>query len=218
MNRLSSEDYNTLLERIHPIILDKGLKAATMDIVAKRLQMSKRTLYEIFDSKDDMILKVLSHHADQNHKAVWEIMHTAPNVMEAFIKIFALHRDDFHQMNIAFFKDIDRLYSNIRPEHEENHKKFQKEMLKFINMGIEEGYIRGDLNFPILLRMVEIQMESIKRMEELFPPEITMIELFDTIIVSFLRSISTVKGVELLEQLIPLYFSDSSLKMYARDN
>lgn len=184
-----------------------------MDLVAKKLQISKRTLYEIFDSKDDMLVKVLHHHANCNNKVILEILNTSPNVMEAFVKIFALHRDDFHKMNIAFFRDMDRLYINLRPEHEEHHKQFHQEMLRFVQLGIEQGYIREDLNFPVLFKMVEIQMESLKRMEELFPSEITVLELFDTIIVSFLRSISTLKGTALLEKLVPVYFTDNSIRI-----
>ena len=50
--------------------------------------------------------------------------------------------------------------------------------------------------------MMSIQMESLKRMEELFPPDITLLEVYDSICISFLRGISSPKGLEILDGLL----------------
>lgn len=205
--RIPEKDYINLLERIHPIILEKGLKAATMDCVAQRLQISKRTLYEIFENKDDMIQKVLEHNAENKRIVIEEILHSSSNSIEAFIRILSIHRDDLQTTNVAFFKDMDSLPEKFRMKHASRHSKHSNEVMALIQSGISDGLFREDLNFPILLKMLEIQSEAIKRMEELFPPEITLLEVSDTILIGFLRSISTAKGHEMLDRLIPVYFS-----------
>lgn len=207
MNNLTPDDYRFLLDRIYPILLEKGLKAATMDIVARKLQMSKRTLYEIFDNKDDMIKKVMQQHSLEMHKIVREIFQSSGNSIEAFIRIFAIHRDDLNRTNIAFLRDMDNLYA-IKECHQKNHNPFHEEGLRLLDTGIKEDFIRSDLNFPLLLKMVQIQFESLKRMEELFPPDLTLLEFFDTVIISFMRSIVTEKGQKVLDLLIPVHFKN----------
>ncbi|MDE6446771.1 MAG: TetR/AcrR family transcriptional regulator, partial [Muribaculaceae bacterium] len=59
MTPLPRSEHNRLLAAIYPIIREHGLKGATMDMVARRLGMSKRTLYEIFQNKSAMIIEVL---------------------------------------------------------------------------------------------------------------------------------------------------------------
>ena len=82
-NDLSTEAYSTLLEAIMPIILRNGLKATTMDLVASSLSMSKRTLYEIFDSKQNMIEQVLGHVFKRSEEQYSRIFREEPDVMTA---------------------------------------------------------------------------------------------------------------------------------------
>ncbi len=74
-------------------------------------------------------------------------------------------------------------------------------MMYAINLGVEQGVFRQDVNYPITLRMMSIQMESLKRMEEFFPPDVKLQDALDTIIVGFLRSIASPKGMEILDDI-----------------
>lgn len=217
-SRVSKPQYISILERIHPLILSKGLKATTMDSVARNLQISKRTLYEIFENKDDMIRKVIGHNARIKKTTIEGILADSTNSLEAFIRIFALHRDDLHRINVAFFKDMDNAYRDIKPDHNESLAKMNETVLGLIAKGIAAGLIRDDINFPVLLKMFEIQTGSLKRMEELFPPEITLIEICDTIIIGFLRSIASSKGHLLLDELIPVYYSGNQVLSIQSDD
>ncbi|MDE6335182.1 MAG: TetR/AcrR family transcriptional regulator, partial [Muribaculaceae bacterium] len=51
--------YDALIDAIGELLLKRGLKATTMDSIASALQISKRTLYEIFNSKNEMVLCAL---------------------------------------------------------------------------------------------------------------------------------------------------------------
>lgn len=50
---MSPQAYDSLINGIMMILLQNGLKATTMDSIASALQISKRTLYEIFSSKTE---------------------------------------------------------------------------------------------------------------------------------------------------------------------
>jgi AcrR family transcriptional regulator len=199
MTQLNAADEQRLLSAIFPIIIEKGIKATTMDLLAHRLGMSKRTLYEIFDNKTDLIRRVLDHHEEHHHELGKRIIASAPNMMVALMQLFDLHRQDMVYMNVSFFRDMDRLYPHLRCDYEERHEQHRRYMMQIFRIGVEQGVFRGDINFSILLRMMEIQAESLKRMENLFPPDITLLEIYDTLTLGFLRSIASRQGHDLLD-------------------
>ena len=168
----------------------------------RRLGMSKRTLDEIFESKTAMITGALALHAMENREKADEIMRSAPNVLVALIRIFEIHRRDLERININFFKDMDRLYHDMRDKYEHNHEEHRAAMEQLYQKGISEGVFRDDVNFRILSRMMEIQAESLKRMEDLFPPEISLVEIFDTMSLGFLRSIASEEGHRMIDRYL----------------
>lgn len=198
---LSPEEYNRLLATISSIIQKKGLKSTTMDSIAVTIGISKRTLYEIFGSKNEMIIEVFEFYSSQTKKSAKEIFEKSSNVMEAMSKIFKRHAQTIRDVSPDFFRDMDSYCHEIRKDYDEIESRRNTEMQVIYRKGVREGVIRADVNFNIVIRLLKIQMESLKRMEEFFPPEITIGEAFDYITTTFLRSIATSKGLKVLHQL-----------------
>lgn len=208
---LKEKGYQELLGRIVPIILKNGLKSTTMDHVAASLGMSKRTLYEIFGSKSEMIQEVLCAMERQNHEFVSKVFAESDNVMEAFIKVFKHNRDFMGRINVAFYRDMDRLYKDKREAYEKNREARYEGMIKMFEKGVEQGMFRPDVDYNIHTRMMGLQMEAFKRIEELFPPGITLQRVFDNIIIGFLRSIASREGMKVLEGSLKLNISEQDI-------
>lgn len=198
---LTEKEYNELIRKISQIVMDKGLKATTMDVVANVLGMSKRTLYEIFDSKSDMIRETFRQLGIINKQLVRDMIDSSQNVMEGLIKVFKHNRDWLSSVNVEFFRDMDRLYKEERECYETSHDSHYEEMSSLFERGVREGMFRKDVDFIVQSRIVGIQMESLKRMEEIFPKDITLIRVYDAIILGFLRGLASPKGMKLLDSL-----------------
>lgn len=190
-----------LLKRIFPIISEKGPAHTTMDDVARSLSMSKRTLYEIFGNKDQMLEQVFAffHHEYFHH--VNEIFRTSDNVMEGMSRAITFHRQVMKKLNVDFFRDMDLHHHKYRVHYERESKHWETHLLGALHKGIRQGYFRSDLEYNLVFSLLRVQMESLKRMEKYFPPEITIDKAFYVIGDSFLRSIATEKGVRTLESL-----------------
>lgn len=205
---LNSGEYDALLEFIMSSLMKNGLKATTMDSIAASRQMSKRTLYEIFSDKETMFREVHSYFTKKYSETLKEIFTTSENVMEGIIRCFLYNRDMMNKCNVEFMRDLNNYYSeqlNLNQKQlEQNQIKKMIHLHDVLKEGMEEGFIRNDVNLLVQCRMLIIQMESLKRMEEYFPEDITLIEAFDNIILSFLRGLSTSRGLEEIERLIPL--------------
>lgn len=209
-NDLSPGEYNRLLDAIGPIIMEHGLKATTMDLVAARLGISKRTLYEIFDSKSQMTDEVLERLHCIHVKALREAFESSPTILEAWVKVLFVHRDVISNISANFFRDMDTHYKEVRGRYKYREDIRLREFEKMCQLGVEQGVFRPDVNYHILARVFEIQLESLKRMEEHFQADITPVEVYDTITLGFIRSIVTPEGLKTLETLT-LPISDSKI-------
>lgn len=209
-NNISSEQHARLKKDIFDILLKNGMKKATMDMVASKLAMSKRTLYEIFENKEDMIKEVIDYSHRLHHNECIRIFQEAPNMMEAFYNMLHYQQEFMKKANPCFFRDMDSKYSKIRPAYDGHNDRWESDMRSVIEIGKEQGVFRNDINYTVLLPMLRIQMESLKRMEEFMPSYITLPEAIDTVIMSFLRSIASPKGMEILEAKAKNYYADNN--------
>ncbi len=198
--QLSEKQISNLCHVIMQIMIENGLKGTTMDLVAARLRISKRTLYEIFESKIDMLTAALDYVSRERTAEFEAVIKSADNILEAILTIFDLHQKDLALINVNFFRDMDRLYSMMRHRYDSQRRIREEYTRKIFMIGVEQGYFRNDLNYKILCRTLEIQMESLKRMEELFPDDTSLVDIYKTITLTFLRGIVTPKGQEILDK------------------
>lgn len=205
-----SKQYTKLKEAIFDILLQNGMKKTTMDMVASTLSMSKRTLYEIFDNKEQMI-KVILEHSHKNHQAeLNRIFTSSDTMMEAFFLVLKLHLKIMMRASSDFIMDMDSKYAKMRPHYDDQNNDWQRSVLEMIKIGIRQGVFSKDIKYPILVRMFNIQMESLKRMEEFLPKDVTLSEAFNTVSIAFLRSIATEQGLKVLEEIRKKYPSEST--------
>lgn len=198
-------DNNRILRKITDLLYDKGMKALTMDFVASSLGMSKRTLYEIFGSKNEMLKNVMRHaHKIYSKKSEEEFL-KASNVMEGMLRIHMIQREVMARLSVDFFRDMDSMFPEVKKLHKESEELRYKQFERIYKKGIAEGVFRPDVNYKILPRILEIQLESLKRMEELFPPDLDIVEVSDSISIGFLRSIASPKGMDMLDKITEQY-------------
>ena len=189
-----------LLDFVIDELLQKGIKATTMDSLASALQMSKRTLYEMFSSKENLVNLALQRFHEKFTSKTKDIFDSSDNVMEAMVKSIECTRNMMNGANASFFRDIDDFYKEEKNRCSGRERRYE-EIEKLFKKGSEQGVFRKNLDFRVQCRILMIQMESLKRMEELFPPDISLPDAYDAISTGFLRSISTVKGLEYLENM-----------------
>lgn len=198
----TAKDRRQLLDRIAPILLQKGLKSTTMDTVAAELGMSKRTLYEIFGSKSEMLKEALDRVAKRNQEFSMKAFEEADNVMEAFVNIFRHNRDLMGNTNVNFYRDMDNLYKERREDYDRSRQEHYKRMEQLFHKGVEQGMFRPDVDYSVQIRVMALQLEALKRIEELFPPDITLIRVYDALIIGFLRSIASPDGMKILDRAL----------------
>lgn len=211
-DEISHELYIKILECFIESLMSNGLKATTMDSIASSLQMSKRSLYEIFSNKEDLFREALLHFHKKMGEKMSQIFLSSPNIMEAIIKCFIYNRDLMSGMSADFMKDMADVAAKEHFLSESDRSNHYQNLYEVLQRGVREGYFRDDVNLMVQCRMLTIQMQSLKHTEELFPPDITLLNVYDSIIIGFLRGISSEKGLAQLEKYMPGLTNPDKLK------
>lgn len=179
-----------------------GIKSVTMDSLANHLGMSKRTIYEVFSDKDDLLIGVFKRIAEKQRELIERILNDSENALIAIFKLLETSLNHFQEMSPAFQADMKKFH------HEVLMKKSDKcEMPDYrnnkqlIERGIKEKLFRKDINPDLVNRCLYSQVRSIMD-QDLYPFEqFTRREVVKNIFINYLRGISTNDGVELINRL-----------------
>lgn len=202
---LSQETYAKILETFMQTLMKKGLKATTMDSMAATLHISKRSLYEIFGNKEEMFREAHKYFHRKVEQDIRKFFLDSSNVMEAIVKCFLYNRDLMSGMNPEFIKDMEELVENSKNLPEDCNKRHYLYLYDVVQKGVSEGFFREDINLKVQCRMLLLQMQALKNTEDLFPKDISLLEIYDSVIIGFLRAISSEKGFNELEKYLPYF-------------
>ena len=64
-----------------------GIRSVTMDSLATQLGMSKRTIYEVFSDKDELLMEVLTRIARQQKELVKRVLEESENSIVAIFRM-----------------------------------------------------------------------------------------------------------------------------------
>jgi AcrR family transcriptional regulator len=206
MNHMSqTDDYDArIVAGAAELFRIYGIKAVTMDTIATHLGMSKRTIYERFGDKDELLFAVMKEMIRKQKEMVENILHSSSNVMEAIFTMLRISREHMASMNPLIGSDLRKYHDGVlqrikatcdNPDHEG-----AKKMLK---AGIEQGIFRDDIDIEIISRAVS-GIGNLTGDTKTFPPEqFPQRDVIRNIMINYLRGISTAQGNSLIQELEP---------------
>ncbi|MFZ2341187.1 MAG: TetR/AcrR family transcriptional regulator [Bacteroidales bacterium] len=176
-----------------------GIRAVTMDMLASRMSISKRTIYEVFRNKDELLKGVLKCMAEKQSAISHKYFGESENVIEAIFKMMDMMFEHFRNMSPAFRLDMRRIKRELG-----DYPDVMKEIPYFsnnaeiLNRGISAGVFREDIDIEITSRLM-LEILKMSHDQELFPHE--NVDFADSVrgfYINFLRGISTPKGLDLI--------------------
>lgn len=194
-----------IIEQATPMFLHYGIKAITMDMIATRLGISKRTLYENFKEKNELLLACLEKAEAERNKRL-EIYYTQrKNVIELLLNV---HEDILRFMrnaSPAYFVDMERYYPKVYNRYAHEKEIHRQAIIDLLREGIGEGMIRSDINTEIVATLLSLQFELLKNADQIFKSKYSFTEIFETIFKSFIRGIATPEGVRYTDEYFAVY-------------
>lgn len=179
-----------------------GIKSITMDEIAASLGISKRTLYEVFPDKETLLEECILKSQKDGYIFVKGVIETSSNVLEVLLRCYQWSIERFHATNKKFFEDIKK-YPKAYQLMKNNRNRSSEDTVNFFKEGVKQGIFRDDVNFAIINLLVRDQLDLLMNSD--ICNEYSFLEVYESIMFTFLRGISTEKGARVLEDFICEY-------------
>jgi TetR/AcrR family transcriptional regulator, cholesterol catabolism regulator len=197
-----------ILELATELFLKEGVKRVTMDYLASQLGMSKRTVYEQFKNKDELLKSCINSLINKQRLINEKITSESETAMHGLLAFLMVGLENIRIAKPYFATDVRKYYPAIwKSTMAINHEYGLQKVTLMLNRGISEGVFRDDLkiNFTAKLFMEQITIISDT---DIFPiSEYPSTELFQTLIVNFARGIASSKGLGIIDSVLPKIIS-----------
>ncbi|MCM8569429.1 TetR/AcrR family transcriptional regulator [Gramella jeungdoensis] len=192
-----------ILNTAAEMFLDYGFKSVTMDDIAERLGMSKKTIYNHYPTKTKLVHAAATHIFQTIQKGINEIRSIENDPLEENfeIKRFVMHRlkDEKSSPQYQLQKYYPKIYEELTSKQFHLMETCVRENLE---RGIKIGCYRKDIPVDFISKIYFKAMQNIKD-PDLFPPEdYSKLYLMEQLMEYHLRAICTEKGIQKLEELI----------------
>jgi len=178
-----------------------GIKSVTMEDIAKHLGISKKTIYQFYSDKNELVEIFMAERLKENEYECRLIAKNAANVIEIFFALMEHLGVMFSNMNPKLFYDLQKYHPTTWKLFKQFKEGFIELMVQdSLKRGMKEGFVRKDINTKIIarLRMEEVEMGF---NPELFPPnKFKIIDVQLALLDHFLHGVCTLKGHKLINK------------------
>ncbi len=194
-----NEQQEKWLRRTEDLFMRYGIKSITMDDVARELGISKKTLYQFVESKDDLVMQVMQRHIEEE-KEVSQCWHRdADNAIEEILGVIKNAQKDLQRIKSNIVFDLQK-YHRSAWEFMQNYQRGHMHQMVRANLerGIQEGLYRSDFDIDIIAKLHVA--ESFVLLDESFFPrsEYPLEVVFREYLLYYLHAIASDRGRELL--------------------
>lgn len=176
----------------------KGIKSVKMDDIANLLSISKRTLYEIYDNKEQLLMESVREEFQDFDRSMQEVCDNPDlNVIDVVIEFYKLKIRRMSMVVPTYYYDLQK-YPDILDWLNSQRSQRQSESTKFYEQGISEGLFRSDVNYDLISDVSNGVMDYV--MEQQLYTRYPLTEIFRNVVLLYIRGVCTVKGVEELQK------------------
>jgi AcrR family transcriptional regulator len=198
------EDLDTkdkILKGAEGLFMKYGVRSITMDDVARHLSVSKKTLYQHFADKDDIVSQVCHQHMQDTLKQFDEIRDRAENAVEELASLSICLKQNMEETNPSLLFDLQKYH----PKAWTNWIEFKQvniydSVKRNLEQGIVEGYYRPEINSEIIsilrMSMIETAFDDRTFPHGKFKLSEVQMQIFD----HFVYGIVTEKGKKLYQK------------------
>jgi AcrR family transcriptional regulator len=186
-------------EKANDLFRRYGIKSITMDEIATQLGVSKKTLYQYYSDKDELVeavvkatIKFAQETCDNNRANSIDAVH---ELFEAMVLV----QDIFSEMNAAMMYDLEKFHPHAYKHFLDHKNKYLFEMIRAnLRRGVEEGHYRPDINIDIIARF-RLEGMMLAFNQDIFPSsKFNLGELHKVLIEHFLFGVASSKGYKLI--------------------
>ena len=205
--RFTMDTKDLLGYKAFEIFVRYGFRAVTMDDLAKEMSISKKTLYQHFNNKEDVIRQALNVYHKRQKTKMENIQKEAQNPIEVIFLVFKILIGESKDVNIMNFLDLKKYYFDIwQNSANSNEEYFCNRISTNLERGMAIGFYRPDLNRDIIAKLFYHLALALTSQDNNLLNEYPLRDFIRQIVTYHLNGVCTDEGRTILENYIKQYF------------
>jgi TetR/AcrR family transcriptional regulator, cholesterol catabolism regulator len=197
--RLVMEMKDRIKQKADELFRSYGIKSVTMDEIATRLGVSKKTIYQSFADKDELVDEVVGDLLSYNQSCCNKDRAKATDAIHEVFLAMEMIQKMFQDMNPVILYDMERNHPATYQKFLQHKHKFLFQVIKEnIERGKKEELYREDVNTDVIAK-IRLETMMLPFNQEIFPKnKFNLVDLERQLIEHFLFGVATMKGHKLI--------------------
>ena len=193
-----------IIEQAAKMFAEQGIKSIRMDDIAKTLGVSKRTLYEMFEDKEELLYLSIRYMQQQRMaKVEAKLRENTDSLIYLFesIEMMMGNRELHRRISNNLSKFYPTTFERVRKESEERSGKVLYSLIEhYIDCGLIVPTVDIRLSVTILYYTTTTIISTADNMS--LPDGVTLEDAMAYTIINFFRGIATIKGVQQIDDYL----------------
>ena len=198
-----------IIHHASKMFVEQGIKAVRMDDIAQELSVSKRTLYELFNDKEELIYQCIRHYSEDARERRLQHVGDINNPLEVMVICL---RDMIDAAPIAgrIRRNMRRFYPSVSERLEEDvQSKSKADLENWVADCIECGYFEKNVKIRFAVDVLHHSVHGmlVNTLDEERPSS-ELVEMMSYSLLVFIRGLCTVDGQRIIDDCTAKYFNN----------
>ena len=172
-----------------------GVRTVTMEDLARQAGISKKTIYQEFEDKKDLVKAVFAAILEEDQRKLSIILEQRDGVIEHLVQTSRMMRDRLTSINPLVIMEVQKYFPEAWKLFESfKDQTIQKDLVNVLELGKQLGYFREEIDSRILAKVRLNQITTAFDAKNFSDPEYNVLEEQLVIMDHFLHGIFTDKG------------------------
>jgi len=151
-----------ILERAAKLYMMLGIRSVTMDDMARHLGLSKKTLYNHFTDKSQLVKEIIRLRIAQDQAVCKSFALKSKNAIDELLHVSEFVIESLSSINTTVFHDLKKSHPDAWKILEEHRFGFvYNQFVANLQRGIDEGFYRSEIHKEIYAKLHVVNIDAI---------------------------------------------------------
>ena len=192
-----------IINQVRELYARYGIRSVTMDDVVREVGISKKTLYQFFKDKSELVAAAIQCETEIKMEEHDEAMKGAANAVEMMLGFYDFQAKMIRDYNPSMIYDLKKYYPEVHKEFvDQKRTMIYENVLANLVQGKSEGLYRKEMDETVIAMLNLLRVEALINSDVAKTGEILTHEFFKEMFTYHMYGIVSEKGREILEKNI----------------
>lgn len=200
-----------IIQKSVELFIKYGLRSVSMDDISRELRMSKKTLYQYFENKADLLSKIIEFSNVKDHSEICSLEMENLNAIDRLFKVSKIVSANLSQYTTNIIFELEKYYPEVYEQFINSKRSHvHQSVIENLKLGISEGLYRDDLDIELIAMLYVEKLKVVQDVEFKKYMNYSPDKIFEVMFENHIRGIANAKGIDYLENQIKLLKSNNN--------